>query len=102
SSPVIDGLPTPEAKRTMIEHLEAHGRGRGRVTYKLRDWLFSRQRYWGEPFPLIHRPDGTVVAVPESELPVELPELPDYDPSEDGEPPLARAEAWRKTPLGLR
>jgi leucyl-tRNA synthetase len=102
NSPVIDGLGTDDAKRKMIEHLESIGRGRGRVTYKLRDWLFSRQRYWGEPFPLVHTPDGRVVAVPESELPVVLPDLPDYNPSEDGEPPLARAHEWRKHPLGLR
>lgn len=95
NSPVIDGRTTAEAKRTMIEHLEQEGKGRSRVTYKLRDWLFSRQRYWGEPFPLVHAPDGTVRAVPESELPVELPAVPDYNPSDEGEPPLARAEEWR-------
>ena len=76
----------------MIEHLVDKNLGQARVTYKLRDWLFSRQRYWGEPFPLVHNPDGTVRAVPESELPVELPAVPDYHPSEEGEPPLARAE----------
>jgi len=90
----LDGLDTDAAKAAMIERLEAEGIGRGRVTYKLRDWLFSRQRYWGEPFPLVHRPDGAVEAVPESELPVELPAMEDFNPSETGEPPLAKATDW--------
>jgi len=95
NSPAIDGLRTDEAIRKMIEHLEREGIGRGRVAYKLRDWLFSRQRYWGEPFPLVHREDGTVRAVPEHELPVELPPVEDYNPSETGEPPLSKAAVWR-------
>ena len=101
-SPAIEGLPTGEAKAKMIEVLEAKGAGRRRVTYKLRDWLFSRQRYWGEPFPLVHRPDGTVEAVPEEELPVTLPELDDFRPSETGEPPLAKAKDWVALPDGSR
>ncbi|TPV95437.1 MAG: leucine--tRNA ligase [Myxococcales bacterium FL481] len=100
NSPVVDGLSTAEAKAKMIEHLEASGCGRRRVTYKLRDWLFSRQRYWGEPFPLLHRPNGEVVAVPDADLPVELPPVDDFNPSESGEPPLAKAEAWRRLPDG--
>jgi len=99
-SEVIEGLPTAEAKTKIIRHLEAMGRGQGTVTYKLRDWLFSRQRYWGEPFPLVYAPDGSVAPVPSDELPVTLPAVPDYDPSEDGEPPLARAESWRVHPSG--
>jgi leucyl-tRNA synthetase len=102
NSPVIDGLPTPAAKATMIEHLVASGRGRARVTYKLRDWLFSRQRYWGEPFPLVHESDGTVRAVPLAELPVRLPPLADFDPSETGEPPLSKAIEWVSLPDGSR
>jgi leucyl-tRNA synthetase len=98
NSPLIDGQPTAQAKRTMIDHLVAQGRGRARITYKLRDWLFSRQRYWGEPFPLAHAADGDVFAA--SELPVLLPEVADYDPSEDGEPPLSRATAWKTLPDG--
>jgi leucyl-tRNA synthetase len=96
----LDGLPTEAAKRAMIERLEATGTGERRVTYKLRDWLFSRQRYWGEPFPLVHASDGQVRAVPDAELPVELPQLGDFNPSETGEPPLAKAKAWRELPDG--
>ena len=92
-SQFLDGLPTAAAKERMIGWLEQQQKGRRRVTYKLRDWLFSRQRYWGEPFPLIHRPDGEVAA---AELPVELPELADFQPSETGEPPLSKAEEWRR------
>ncbi len=100
NSGFLDGLETPEAKARMIEWLEAEGKGRGRVTFKLRDWLFSRQRYWGEPFPLVHRPDGEVAAVPIDELPVELPPMEDFNPSETGEPPLAKATQWRELPDG--
>ncbi|MFA6930216.1 MAG: class I tRNA ligase family protein, partial [Lentisphaeria bacterium] len=70
--------------------------GKATVNFKLRDWLFSRQRYWGEPFPLIHHPDGSVTLVPEEELPVILPKLEDYKPTTNGEPPLARAKEWLK------
>jgi leucyl-tRNA synthetase len=98
NSGFLDGLATPQAKQRMIDWLEARGLGRRRITYKLRDWLFSRQRYWGEPFPLLHRTDGEVVAVPE--LPVTLPPLDDFQPSETGEPPLSKAEAWRQLPDG--
>ena len=75
----------------MIEWLESEGRGEGTVTYKLRDWLFSRQRYWGEPFPILHRQDGSVALVPESDLPLTLPELDDYRPTgDDFDAPSAR------------
>jgi leucyl-tRNA synthetase len=90
----IEGLPTPEAKARAIEWLEQRGAGKARVTYKLRDWLFSRQRYWGEPFPLLHREDGTIVPVPEDSLPVLLPEMSDFRPAPDGSAPLARAKEW--------
>lgn len=96
NSGLLDGLPTAAAKRTIIGWLEDHGLGRRRVTYKLRDWLFSRQRYWGEPFPLVHGEDGAVFPVTEAELPVTLPTIDDFQPSETGEPPLAKAEAWRR------
>jgi len=90
----LDGLPTPEAKRRMVEWLEAEGRGERAVQYKLRDWLFSRQRYWGEPFPVLHLPDGTVKLVPDEALPVVLPELDDFQPTGDFGTPLERARDW--------
>ncbi|MBM4390694.1 MAG: leucine--tRNA ligase [Deltaproteobacteria bacterium] len=95
NSGVIDGLPTAEAKRRITEHLAAEGKGVARVRYKLRDWLFSRQRYWGEPFPIQHLGDGTIV--PCDDLPVLLPELEDFRPTETGEPPLGRARDWVHT-----
>ncbi len=97
ASGFLDGLPTPQAKRRMIEWLEREGHGQGRVTYKLRDWLFSRQRYWGEPFPVLHLDDGTVKLVPEAELPLLLPELEDFRPSGDQRTPLERAPDWIET-----
>ena len=97
ASGFLDGLPTPEAKRRMIEWLEREGHGRGRVTYKLRDWLFSRQRYWGEPFPVLHLEDGTVKPMRESDLPLLLPELDDFRPSGDQRTPLERAPDWIET-----
>ncbi|MEZ4333967.1 MAG: leucine--tRNA ligase [Myxococcota bacterium] len=98
NSAFLDGLETDAAKRTMIEWLEAKGTGTGTVTYKLRDWLFSRQRYWGEPFPVVHHPDGRVELVPESALPLTLPELDDFKPRGEGfEAPLARVKSWIET-----
>ena len=97
NSGFLDGLTTPDAKRRMIEYLEAEEVGQGTVTYKLRDWLFSRQRYWGEPFPLIHTDDGEVKLLPEAELPLELPELDDFRPSDANETPLERARDWIET-----
>ena len=98
ASQFLDGLETDEAKRKMIEWLEAEGLGRGTVTYKLRDWLFSRQRYWGEPFPVVHHDDGTIALVPESDLPLTLPELEDFKPTgENFEAPLARVKDWIET-----
>jgi leucyl-tRNA synthetase len=94
NSDFLDGLPTPEAKQRMAEWLEANGKGEATVNYKLRDWLFSRQRYWGEPFPVLHLEDATTKLVPESELPIQLPELDDFKPSGEFEPPLARALDW--------
>jgi leucyl-tRNA synthetase len=90
----LDGLRTPDAKRRIIEQLEGSGRGEGAVTYKLRDWLFSRQRYWGEPFPLVHKADGSVELVPRAELPLELPELEDFTPSGENDTPLERVPGW--------
>jgi leucyl-tRNA synthetase len=96
SSGFLDGLPTPRAKQRMIEWLEHEGKGSRTVSYKLRDWLFSRQRYWGEPFPVLHLEDGTVELVPESELPVLLPELDDFKPHGDFGTPLQRAVDWTR------
>ncbi|MBW2425931.1 MAG: leucine--tRNA ligase [Deltaproteobacteria bacterium] len=98
NSGLLDGLATEDAKRRMIEWLESEGLGQGTVTYKLRDWLFSRQRYWGEPFPVVHHEDGSLELVPESELPLTLPELEDFRPSGEGfESPLARVRDWIET-----
>jgi len=94
NSGILDGLDVAAAKGRMIEHIKAQGFGKGTVNYKLRDWLFSRQRYWGEPFPLIEFDDGTTRAVPMTDLPVMLPDLDEYRPTADGAPPLARAEDW--------
>ncbi|MBI2194115.1 MAG: leucine--tRNA ligase [Planctomycetes bacterium] len=96
-SPWIDGLPTPEAKTRITRKLEERGVGEHRVQYRLRDWIFSRQRYWGEPFPMLHLEGGGTASVPESALPVLLPELEDFKPSGRAEPPLAKASAWVKT-----
>lgn len=91
NSGFLDGLPVAAAKQRMIEWLEANGKGRARIQYRLRDWLFSRQRYWGEPVPVVHLEDGTVMPVPVEELPVTLPPIDEYRPTADGKPPLARA-----------
>lgn len=93
----LNGLPVEEAKRRITDWLQAKGLGERRVNYRLRDWLFSRQRFWGEPFPLVHCDVCGVVPVPEEALPVRLPVMTDYRPTADGEPPLARAEDWVKT-----
>ncbi|MCC5925059.1 MAG: leucine--tRNA ligase [Bacteroidetes bacterium] len=92
----LDGLNVPEAKKRIITWLEEQQKGRGTVNYKLRDWLFSRQRYWGEPIPIIHV-DGQPKPVAESALPLELPEVEKYEPSGTGESPLATIEEWVNT-----
>ena len=100
NSGFLDGLETAAAKAKMIQWLEAKALGQGETTYKLRDWLFSRQRYWGEPFPILHNAKtGEITAVAESDLPITLPELSEYKPTDDGEPPLARAQEWMKVEL---
>ncbi len=91
----LDGLKVPDAKAKIIGWLEEQKLGEGRVQYRLRDWLFSRQRYWGEPFPVAHTEDGETVAIPTDQLPVELPPIDEYKPTADGKPPLARAgDEW--------
>ena len=97
NSEFLNGLNNQQAKATIVAWLEEQGRGKGKVQYRLRDWLFSRQRYWGEPFPLMETPEGEVVTVPEDELPVRLPDLDAFKPTADGRPPLARAADWVQT-----
>jgi leucyl-tRNA synthetase len=99
NSQVINDLPTDEAKEQMTEILEAEGIGHKSVKYKLRDWLFSRQRYWGEPFPIILDAEGRAYAVPETELPVTLPEMEDFKPTGTPEPPLSKARQWAEVNL---
>jgi leucyl-tRNA synthetase len=100
----ITGLPTAEAKKKITDWLEAKGLGKKTINYKLRDWLFSRQRYWGEPFPIVWKRDASGnlyhEALPESALPVLPPKLDDYKPTPDGQPPLARAKDWVNLPDG--
>ena len=97
NSGFIDGLDVPAAKTKMNAWLEEQGVGKGTINYKLRDWLFARQRYWGEPFPLVELEDGTVKTVPLKDLPILLPEMDEYKPADDGQPPLARATDWVNT-----
>jgi leucyl-tRNA synthetase len=102
NSGFLDGLPIAEAKAKIIRWLEVNGHGEGTITYKLRDWLFSRQRYWGEPIPILHGPGGELRAVPESSLPLVLPEVDDYRPDASADetseptPALSRAsDEWK-------
>lgn len=97
NSGFISGLSTADAKKKMNEFLESEGVGKGTVSYRLRDWIFSRQRYWGEPIPIIHCPKCGIVPVPEDQLPVKLPEVERYEPSGTGESPLAGIPEWLNT-----
>ena len=97
NSEFLNGLPVKEAIPTMIEWLEKQGLGKRKVNFKLRDWVFSRQRYWGEPIPLVHCDKCGWVPIPESELPLELPEIETFEPGENGESPLAKAYDWIET-----
>ncbi|BFU46035.1 leucine--tRNA ligase [Krasilnikovia sp. MM14-A1004] len=109
NSEFLNGLGIPEAKAAMIGWLEEHGHGRGATTYRLRDWLFSRQRYWGEPFPIVYDETGLPIALPESMLPVELPDVDDFSPRtfdpddahSEPETPLSRAKEWVEVELDL-
>ena len=109
NSGYLDGLTVDQAKATIIARLEADGRGRGRIEYKLRDWLFARQRYWGEPFPIVEDADGYAHPLPESMLPVELPDIEDYAPvsfepddaDSEPSPPLNKADEWVHVELDL-
>ena len=97
NSEFLNGLPVKEAIPTMIEWLEKQGLGKRKVNFNLRDWVFSRQRYWGEPIPLVHCDKCGWVPIPESELPLELPEIETFEPGENGESPLAKAYDWIET-----
>jgi leucyl-tRNA synthetase len=97
NSEAINGLSTPEAKKKIIAFLEDKKIGHAKITYRLRDWLFARQRYWGEPIPLVHCPKCGIVPVPESELPLKLPEVDKFQPSGTGESPLANIDSWVNT-----
>ncbi len=97
NSGMLDGLSVEEAKQKITEWLTQQGRGHAKVNYKLRDWVFSRQRYWGEPIPIVHCEKCGYVAIPESELPLRLPEVDSYEPTENGESPLANMTDWVNT-----
>jgi len=100
NSDFLNGLASPDAVSHAVAALESSGKGEKRTQYKLRDWLFSRQRYWGEPFPIVFDQHGKPHAVSEQDLPVLLPQIDEYKPTEDGQPPLARANAnWREVKL---
>ncbi|MBL8992197.1 MAG: leucine--tRNA ligase, partial [Spirochaetia bacterium] len=100
NSDFLDGLETEAAKEKMAQWLEAQKKGKKKIQFRLRDWLFSRQRYWGEPFPIIHLENGEIVPLDESRLPIELPPIDEFRPTADGRPPLARAaESWLKVKL---
>ena len=97
NSDFLNGLETKEAIQKAIEYIEENKLGERKVNYKLRDWVFSRQRYWGEPIPMVYCEDCGWNPIPEEELPLKLPEIQDYEPSENGESPLAKQIEWIKT-----
>lgn len=102
NSEVLDGLSIETASQTMVKYLEDNKLGQAKTTYKLRDWLFSRQRYWGEPFPMLYDKAGDVSPMDVGDLPLTLPVIEDFHPTADGKPPLARAKDWVNTEYGTR
>jgi len=99
---VLNGQKVPNAIQSTIEWLKHSEKGEAAIQYKLRDWLFSRQRYWGEPIPVVHKPDGSIIAVNESDLPLTLPQVEKYEPAGTGESPLANIDDWVNIPDGKR
>lgn len=99
NSDFLNGLTKDQALEKMHQYIEKNKLGQKKTTYRLRDWVFSRQRYWGEPFPLAHDEDGNVILIDEEDLPILLPEMTDYKPSKTGEPPLSKAKDWAKLVL---
>ena len=97
NSGILDGLTSKEAIAKAIDYIEKNKLGKRKVNYKLRDWVFSRQRYWGEPIPMVYCEDCGWVPIPEEELPLKLPDIEDYEPGENGESPLAKQTEWIKT-----
>ncbi|MBR6794130.1 MAG: leucine--tRNA ligase [Clostridia bacterium] len=97
NSGFMDGLSVEEAKKAIIEHLAKIGKGEPKTNYKLRDWVFSRQRYWGEPIPIVHCPKCGPVALPEEQLPLLLPDVESYEPTDNGESPLAAMDSFVNT-----
>ena len=97
NSGILDGLTVDEAKKKIISWLESEGKGHSKVNYKLRDWVFSRQRYWGEPIPIVHCDKCGYVPIDESELPLRLPMVESYEPTDNGESPLAKMTDWLET-----
>ncbi len=97
NSGFLNGMEVKDAKKAVIDYLEEHKIGKRKVNYKLRDWVFSRQRYWGEPIPIVHCPHCGAVPVPESELPLLLPEVDSYEPTDNGESPIAKMTDWVNT-----
>ena len=97
NSRMLDGLTVDEAKKKIISWLESEGKGHSKVNYKLRDWVFSRQRYWGEPIPIVHCDKCGYVPIDESELPLKLPMVESYEPTDNGESPLAKMTDWLET-----
>lgn len=96
----FNGLKTPDFKKAITQWLEENGLGKYSVQYKMRDWVFSRQRYWGEPIPILHLENGEIQPLSENELPLELPEVESYKPSGTGESPLANIKDWVEVPFG--
>lgn len=97
NSGILDGLSVEDAKKKIIEWLTENGKGHTKVNYKLRDWVFSRQRYWGEPIPIVHCDKCGYVPIDESELPLRLPMVESYEPTDNGESPLAKMTDWIET-----